>query len=310
MRLICISDTHMAHRGFSLPDGDVLIHAGDATSSGTPDEVDRFMGWFASQPHPHKILIAGNHDWLFQRDPDMVSRLLEKHPGITYLLDSGVEIEGVKFWGSPWQPWFMNWAFNLPRQGVWLRDVWNLIPIDTEVLITHGPPFGILDQVRDGAHLGCEELKTRLAAVKPRVHIFGHIHDGYGVAQSKVTTYINACACTEQYEALNRPVVIDIAAEQVTVHGIETNKTKERFEEVKAMAEASEVGPMQKFEAWLPEVHLKALKEMADLRGMTTESLLQNYALRGLHSDVTKHLRAEGKSRNRSIPFRRLDDET
>ena len=309
MRLICISDTHMAHRGFSLPDGDVLIHAGDATNSGTADEVDRFLGWFAAQPHPHKILIAGNHDWLFQHDPDMVSRLLEKHQGITYLQDSGVEIQGVKFWGSPWQPWFLDWAFNLPRQGQGLKDVWDLIPINTELLITHGPPFGILDQVHEGEHLGCEELKIRLAAVKPRVHVFGHIHSGYGVAQSKATTYVNACTSTEQYQALNRPIVIDLEAKRVVVQGIEANRKKERFEEVKAMAEASDVGPMLKVETWLPEVHLKALKDMANLRGMAVETLLQNYVLRGLHSDVAKHLRAEGKSRNRSIPFRRLDDE-
>ena len=84
MRLVCISDTHMGHQGISLPIGDVLIHAGDATSSGTPDEVDRFLGWFASQAHPHKILIAGNHDWLFQRDPEVAKMILERHQGITY----------------------------------------------------------------------------------------------------------------------------------------------------------------------------------------------------------------------------------
>lgn len=309
MRFICISDTHMSHRGFSLPYGDILIHAGDATSTGTPDEVDRFLHWFAAQSHPHKILIAGNHDWLYQKDPVKASSLLEKHPGITYLQDSGVEIEGVKFWGSPWQPWFLDWAFNLPRKGSRLREVWNQIPIDTDVLITHGPPHGVLDQVHGGEHLGCEELKIRLAAVRPRIHLFGHIHDGYGVAQSKLTTYINACTCTEQYQALNRPIVFDLNAGRVVVHGAEPNQKEARFEHVKAMAEAAGEGPKQKVDTWLPEIHLKALREMADLRGMTPESLLQNYALRGLHADVAKHLRAEGKSRNRTIPFQEIEDE-
>ena len=317
MRLVCISDTHMAHKGFSLPDGDVLIHAGDATSTGLSDEIDRFLNWFDSQPHAHKILSAGNHDWLFHRHPDMAAQLLAAHPGITYLEDSGVEIEGVKFWGSPWQPWFCDWAFNLPRKGQGLRDVWNRIPIDTEVLITHGPPHGILDQVSgvidysgEAEHLGCEEMKIRLVAVKPRVHVFGHIHGGYGVAQSKATTYINACTSTEAYRALNRPIVVDLTAKVVTVHGIESNPKKARLEKVKAMAEAAEAGPMEKAEAWLPKEHLAAMREMADLRGMSVESLIQNYSLRGLHSDVAKHLRTESKPGNRTIPFLRLDDET
>ncbi len=311
MRLVCISDTHMAHKGFSIPDGNVLIHAGDATSSGTPDEVDRFLGWLAAQPHPHKILIAGNHDWLFQRDPDLARLLLEKHQGrgIHYLEDSGMEIEDVRFWGSPWQPWFLDWAFNLPRRGDRLREVWNRIPLDTDVLITHGPPFGILDQVHGGEHLGCEEMKIRLRAVKPRVHIFGHIHDGYGAAQSKVTTFINACTSTEAYQALNRPIVVDLSATGAIVHGIEVSPRKARLEKVAAMAEAAEAGPMQKAETWFPEAHLAAMKEMADLRGLSTESLIQNYALRGLHSDVAKHLRAEGKPGNRTVPFLRIDDE-
>lgn len=314
MRLVCISDTHMAHRGFSLPDGDVLIHAGDATSSGVSGEVERFLDWLGSQPHPHKILIAGNHDWLFQRHPDMAAQLLAKYPGITYLQDSGVEIGGVKFWGSPWQPWFCDWAFNLPRKGQGLRNVWNLIPVDTDVLITHGPPHGILDQVTgsldfsgQAEHLGCEELLTRLAAVKPRVHIFGHIHGSYGVARSRITTYINACTCTEQYRALNRPIAVDLTAKRTSVQGIGKNRKKEGLEGVKAMAEAPEPGPMMMVESWLPEAHLAALKEMAKLRGLSMEALLQNYSMRGLHSDLAKHLRSEGKSSNSPVPFRILD---
>lgn len=147
MRLVCISDTHNTHKTLNIPRGDILIHAGDATGQGTSLEVNRFLAWFSTRPHRHKILVAGNHDWLFQHDPDGAAQLLRANPGITYLQDSGVEIEGVKFWGSPWQPWFCDWAFNLPRNGPALRQVWNKIPLDTEVLITHGPPRGMLDQV-------------------------------------------------------------------------------------------------------------------------------------------------------------------
>ena len=300
----------MTHPGISLPNGDVLIHAGDATSEGLSDEVTHFLEWFSSQPHPHKILIAGNHDWLYQRHPDMAAQLLAKYPDITYLEDSGVEIEGVRFWGSPWQPWFCDWAFNLPRKSERLREVRNQIPLNTDVLITHGPPFGLLDQVQGDEHLGCEELKIRLAAVRPRVNVFGHIHDGYGVAQSKATTYINACICTEEYQPLNRPIVVDLLREHVTVERTKTNQRKERLEKVKAKSEAPEAGPMEKAETWLPQLHAIALKEMADLRGMSVETLLQAYALRGLHSDVAKQLKAESRSSNRITPFLRLDDET
>lgn len=309
MKLICISDTHMSHRAMSLPPGDVLIHAGDATSTGTHDEVERFLRWFAAQAYPHKILIAGNHDWLYQRDSERAAKLLEQFPGITYLQDSGVEIQGVRFWGSPWQPWFMDWAFNLPRSGPRLREVWNKIPVGTDVLITHGPPYGALDQVHGGEHLGCEELKVRLATVRPKVHVFGHIHDSYGVARSKHTTFVNACTCTEQYQALNRPIVLDLEAGQVAVQGVEVNPRKEWFEILKAMAEAPEEAQKQSAVAELSEIHLRALQMMAEHRGITVGALLEHYALRGLHADVAMHLRAEGKPRNRTVPFKVIDDE-
>ncbi len=308
MRLVCISDTHMAHRGLHLPDGDVLIHAGDATSTGTPDEVDRFLGWFAAQPHPHKILIAGNHDWLYQRDPEKVALLLAKHQGITYLLDSGVEIEGVKFWGSPWQPWFCSWAFNLPRGGESLRHVWNIIPIDTDVVITHGPPHGVLDQVRGGEHLGCEELKIRLAAVKPRLHVFGHIHDAFGVARSRTTTYVNACSCTEAYQASNRPIVVDLRLKSIKVHGIEPSERRRRLDAAKAILDRPPEGPVEETLLKLSPRHLEAPSEMAGVRELPVEGLLQQYVERGLQADVARVQRAEDKPAHRLVPFTRLDE--
>ena len=214
------SDTH-THRGFSLPDGDVLIHAGDATSNGTLPEVSQFLAWFSAQPHRHKIFIAGNHDWLFARASDLASMVLVEHPDVVYLQDSGVEIDGVRFWGSPWQPAFRDWAFNLPRNGPQLLAIWNKIPMGTDVLITHGPPYGVLDQVQGGEHLGCEALKLRHAEVKPRVHVFGHIHDGYGVAFAGSRVLVNASICDEKYRASNRPIMVDLSPEKVDVLGIE-----------------------------------------------------------------------------------------
>jgi predicted phosphohydrolase len=218
MRLVLISDTH-THRNIGLPEGDVLVHAGDATSTGTLPEVSQFLAWFSSQPHLHKVFIAGNHDWLFARDQGLAAMLLAEHPDLVYLQDAGIELDGIRFWGSPWQPAFCDWAFNLPRRGPGLRAVWNKIPLGTDVLITHGPPHGALDQVRAGEHLGCEELKLRLAAVKPRLHVFGHIHDGYGVAYAGSQVLVNASTCDEQYRPLHRPIVVDISTGKVEVLG-------------------------------------------------------------------------------------------
>lgn len=309
MRLVCISDTHMGHQGLTLPDGDVLIHGGDATSTGTSDEVERFLDWFDSQKHPHKLLVAGNHDWLFQRHPDMADQLLSAHPGITYLQDSGIEIEGVKFWGSPWQPWFMDWAFNLPKNGTQLREIWKKIPLDTDVLITHGPPYGVLDQVNGGEHLGCEQMKIRLAIVKPRVHVFGHIHSSFGIAESAVTTSVNACTCTEEYLAINRPIVVDLTSKLVKVHGVEPSIRKQRLEALVTALDTASNGPKKKMETWVREGRLALLLAMADLREMSLEALLQDYAMRGLLSDLAKLKREEGKPSKRPVPFIRIVEE-
>ncbi|MGA2079632.1 MAG: metallophosphatase domain-containing protein [Holophaga sp.] len=209
MRLVLISDTH-TRQGLDLPGGDLLVHAGDATSTGTREQVRRFLDWFAAQPHGRKVFIAGNHDWLFQRDPKAAAELVAAHPGLTYLQDAGAGIDGLRFWGSPWQPEFCDWAFNLPRRGEALRAVWRRIPPDVDVLVTHGPPHGFLDQVGSGEHLGCEELRLRLGAVHPRLHVFGHIHDGYGTAFSGPTLMVNASTCDEAYRPVNRPVVVDL----------------------------------------------------------------------------------------------------
>ena len=210
MRIVCLSDTHNQHRDLVVPRGDVLIHAGDATGEGLSVEVKDFMDWFANQPHRTKILIAGNHDWFFQRNPAMARHYLDAHPGITYLQDSGIEVDGLKIWGSPWQPYYMNWAFNLLRNGSAIREAWGKIPLDTDILVTHGPPHGVMDTTANGDRVGCEELAIRLAEVKPLLHVFGHIHGGYGHVERDETTYINASNCTEDYEPINPPMVVRI----------------------------------------------------------------------------------------------------
>jgi predicted phosphodiesterase len=182
MRLVLLSDTHSLHGSINtVPDGDVLIHAGDMTLRGVLADLEGFLDWFAAFPHPHKLLVAGDHDWLFQSRPALAEGLVPS--GVTYLRDSGVTIQGVKFWGSPWQPRFYDWAFNLLR-GAEIAAKWALIPDDINVLITHGPPHGILDQVvmPPEKHRGCEELRERLRSLSAlRLHAFGHIHEALWV---------------------------------------------------------------------------------------------------------------------------------
>ncbi len=209
-KIVCLSDTHNCNEQISVPDGDILIHAGDATIRGTIDEIVFFNQWFANLPHRHKIFVAGNHDWLFELNNRRARTLLDS--SIHYLQDSAVEIENLKFYGSPWQPRFFNWAFNLMR-GAELAEKWKLIPDDTDVLITHGPPFGVLDEVprQHGIeNTGCEELRKKVETIRPKLHIFGHIHCGYGQAENFGIRFINASNCDESYEPTNQPIVIDL----------------------------------------------------------------------------------------------------
>jgi Icc-related predicted phosphoesterase len=209
MRCVVISDTHTLHWELVIPDGDVLIHAGDALSRGSLEELADFNDWLLTLPHKHKIVIAGNHDWCFERkeEADRAKTLLT---AATYLQDSGVEIDGVYFYGSPWQPAFRHWAFNLER-GKPLAEKWQKIPANTDVLITHGPPMGVLDKTTDGESVGCFDLRAAVNRIKPRFHVFGHIHESYGKVEKDGTVFINACICTERYRPVNRPIVFDIS---------------------------------------------------------------------------------------------------
>jgi len=195
----------MHHGRLIVPPGDVLVHAGDATSRGTSTQLRSFAAFIAAQPHAHKVVIAGNHDFGLEQSPALGAELF----GAAYLSDSGRTIEGVRVWGSPWQPWFFDWAFNLPR-GEPLAAKWALIPDDTDVLVTHGPPMGVLDKTSRGEPVGCEALRDRIAQVRPRLHVFGHIHEAYGAVERAGTLYVNASNCDLRYEPVNPPVVVDI----------------------------------------------------------------------------------------------------
>ena len=214
IRLVIISDTHGLHHGLKkfggLPDGDILIHAGDVSNVGELHDVNRFLLWFDSQPHKNKIFIAGNHDFLFERERNIAKNIIPKN--IIYLEDQGKKIEGLKFWGSPITSPFCNWAFN--KEQDYRQQLWETIDDDTDILITHGPPRDILDLSKFGnEHCGCPYLRIRTMKVKPLVHIYGHIHSSYGIHEENGTMFINASTLNDRYQVVNKPVVVDIDVE-------------------------------------------------------------------------------------------------
>lgn len=206
MRIVCISDTHHRHDQVVVPEGDMLLCGGDLCGRGTIADVRDFDKWLGKLPHRHKVVIAGNHDWCFEREPGQARACITQ---AHYLQDGGVTLGGLRIYGSPWQPEFFDWAFNLPR-GSRLREKWALIPDDTDILITHGPPHGILDRNDRGQAVGCEELAERVAAVAPRLHLFGHIHEAYGEMTVGPTIYVNASCCDLQYRPCQPPIVIEL----------------------------------------------------------------------------------------------------
>jgi Icc-related predicted phosphoesterase len=213
----CISDTHNRHKKIILPGGDILIHAGDMTGRGEKGEILPFLDWYAEQDYSHLVLIPGNHDFGFEKNPELWAACC-KDRNIILLNDSGCEIEGIKVWGSPASPWFHNWAFNYER-GDEIAKIWEQIPDDTEILVTHGPPLNILDDANARGysnHVGCYDLARKILQTKVKLHVFGHIHEGAGYKYQDGRTYVNASSLDGMY-CYNAPgfthVIRDIAGE-------------------------------------------------------------------------------------------------
>lgn len=211
MKIVCISDTHGMHRQMThlVPNGDILIHAGDFTLGQDPTaETQDFGKWLGEQPHRFKLVIAGNHDRGFEEEPEKYRRLLAN---CHYLENDWIIIKGIKFYGAPQTPRFMDWAFNVDR-GESIAKFWRRIPRDTRVLITHGPAYGKRDQTRPNTeHLGDEELDKWLENGRNKVqyHIFGHIHGGHGRMEDRIVR-VNAAICNEAYRPVNKPIVLEI----------------------------------------------------------------------------------------------------
>jgi predicted phosphodiesterase len=225
MKLTIISDTHTKHRYCEndLPGGDLLIHAGDFMNSGyNPIEAMEFFKWFDEiDNYDFKVFIAGNHDRWMQDKTEESRGILTGYKTIEYLQDDWMtvgdsdphdpNVKTAKIYGSPWQPEFYNWAFNLPRNGDELKSKWDMIHEDTDILITHGPAWGFLDDVEGNrnVHLGCELLTERIKQIKPKIHICGHIHSGYGHYYDGHTHYFNASVLNERYSYSHLPWNID-----------------------------------------------------------------------------------------------------
>lgn len=215
MKLCLISDTHTKHQRIGLKkfEADVLVHCGDITGNGGIAAITDFLTWFNEQKQfKYKIFIAGNHDWLFQRNNYLARKVVEDvgQGDIIYLENEEKVIENIKFYGTPVQPPFMNWAFNVYEPK--LSEYWKMIPDDTDVLITHSPPYMILDYVPHSMqHEGSPTLYREIMdRIKPRIHCFGHIHEGYGVVDMEDIKFINASCLDGDYMAVNDPVIVEI----------------------------------------------------------------------------------------------------
>ena len=245
MRITHISDTHNKHSQLNgkLPGGDLLIHSGDISSLGRQSEVERFVKWFNGiNNYTHKIFIAGNHDMTFDSEkllrdklahfegrteydtecadgkPDWLKDILAVglDGGTFYLENSSIDIEGIKIWGSPYSPSFgYGWAFNKDR-GHDINEVWNTIPMDTDIVITHGPIYGYCDRTSNtNTNVGCADLYHRLHEVKPHLHFSGHIHEAYGWGTMPYKDVwgdiyaFNGCSCNLRYEVYNPPITFD-----------------------------------------------------------------------------------------------------
>ena len=214
MRLVLISDTHNQHKYVNLPDGDVLIHAGDFCMDGNMRELCAFSNWLRDirARYKHVVMTPGNHDKCCEKEPTLVKGLLQQ-ANCHYLVDEEIELDGIRFYGAPWCPKLKFWAFYANDDK--LRSKWVKIPNNIDVLITHSPPYKILDDVERKPEwnepVGCEHLRKHSVRVRPKIHVFGHIHECGGQIKEFIgTKFVNASVLDEHYRLVNEPIVLDI----------------------------------------------------------------------------------------------------
>jgi len=205
MKIIFISDTHNHHKELSIPNGDIVIHSGDVSGIGKINEIASFLSWFSDLPHPYKIFTPGNHDWGFQLDNALVKSIIPKN--VIYLENNSVNVCNLNIYGTPVQPIFCNWAFNKSSEE--LKKYWAMVPENIDILVTHCPPYGILDNCFE-ENVGCKLLAKELKRIKPKIHAFGHIHEQHGIIEKNGTKFINASNLNDNYVVSYEPIVIEI----------------------------------------------------------------------------------------------------
>lgn len=208
MKIVAVSDTHEKEQFLKIPECDLFIHAGDWTFRGEKYAVEKFGKWLNQIPAQHIVVIPGNHELYFENAlPQSKDWLIDVCPKVNLLIEESIEINGVNIYGSPITPFFYAWAWNRYRYEI--KPHWDNIPENTDILITHGGPYSILDQTIYGQSVGCEYLYDRIKHIKPDLHIFGHIHAAKGEKHFDGTSYYNVSSCDEQYILSQGYTVID-----------------------------------------------------------------------------------------------------
>lgn len=212
MKICAVSDTHAWYTDLKeMPEADVFVHAGDIECYENISQVMHFKKWLDKLPYKRKIVIPGNHDRIVHEAQDLVRSILKD--SCDFLINQEVVIDGLKFYGSPYTPTYGYWYF-MKQRGDEISREWEKIPHDTDVLITHGPPLGVLDKVMRskgfGENVGCYDLARFVKQIKPQVHIFGHIHEGYGMMKKDGTRFYNVSIFNERFEFEHRPTLIEI----------------------------------------------------------------------------------------------------
>jgi len=227
-KIVVISDTHNIHHKINIPECDILIHCGDYSFRGRNWEIEGFYSWLNEQPAKHKVSIQGNHELGWEKDPKFCEKLAKENcPDVILLDNKMVTVEGINIHGTPYTPYFHNWAYNTGRSIAeagyynkpFSKDVHKKISKKADIVVCHGPPLGTLDQLvfadgtPKGEFVGCGHLKDRIKIVKPKLVLFGHIHCGYGEEHKDEVSYYNASICGETYAADNEPVIINYEKE-------------------------------------------------------------------------------------------------
>jgi Icc-related predicted phosphoesterase len=216
-KIILISDTHGLHKHITddlmelyneYGDDIIILHGGDISNRGLVNEINYFTEWYGTLPFKHKVFIAGNHDFGFEEIRHRNEPGIFIPDNVIYIQDEMVEVDGIKIYGSPWQPRFYDWAFNVDR-GDAIAEKWKLIPTDADIVITHGPVHGIVDSTPQGLRVGCEELYKKIIEIKPKIHLSGHIHHSRGYREFNDTLFVNACCLNERYTYQNKPLMIE-----------------------------------------------------------------------------------------------------